>query len=102
MLRGVDWYLFTDVSGQPIFFNCLTLEDETDMCPDTSVNNYQSTSRNNPEGKELTSVMFFDHSGIFICASYLLIYQIPNNYNWQISTLFAVYKNHPQHKPQEE
>jgi hypothetical protein len=78
MLRSVDGHLFTDVSGQPIFLNCLTLEDETDKCPETSVNNYQSTLRNNPEGKELTSILFFDHGGISICASYLLFYQIPN------------------------
>jgi len=33
MLRGLRWYLFTDVSGQhmvPIFLECLTLEDWTD------------------------------------------------------------------------
>ena len=79
MLRCVDWHSYTDVSGQLIFLNCLTLEDGNDRCPETLVNNYHSTLRNNPEGKEHTSVMFFDHRGIFICASYLLIYQIPNN-----------------------
>jgi len=78
ILRNVDWHLFTDVSGQPIFLNCLTLEDETDGCPETSAYNYQSTLRNNPEGKELTSIPFFDYRGISICASYLLNYQIPN------------------------
>jgi hypothetical protein len=37
MLRSVDWWLFTDVSGQPMgpIFNgqavCLTVEDGTDM-----------------------------------------------------------------------
>ena len=51
MLHGVDWYLFTDVSGQltgPIFrcqLDCLILEDGTDRL---SQNN-QSTLYNIPE-----------------------------------------------------
>jgi hypothetical protein len=57
ILRSVDWYLFTNVSGQPIgpifkgqvshkissWTDYLTLEDGTDKWPVTSVNNYQST-----------------------------------------------------------
>jgi len=51
MLRGVDWYLVTDVSGQHIgpHLNavqkeCLTLKDVTDRLSRKFVN-YQSTQR---------------------------------------------------------
>jgi hypothetical protein len=51
MLRRVDWYLFSDVSGQPIgsFFKGLTLIMEPIGCPETSANNYQYRLSNIPE-----------------------------------------------------
>jgi hypothetical protein len=60
MLRSLDSWLVTGVSGQPIgcifkihavqeqsFLDSLTLEDRA-VCPETSLNNYQSTLRNIP------------------------------------------------------
>jgi hypothetical protein len=60
MLRGLDWWLFTDVSGEPIGTiskgpaiqeerDCLTFEDGTDKLLEKSVNNYHSTPRKAPE-----------------------------------------------------
>jgi len=56
MLHGIDWYLVTDVSGQPLspifkgqaidtFFDCLTLE-EGSYRMSRNVRNYQSTLLN--------------------------------------------------------
>ena len=44
MLRSIDWFLVTDVSGQPIgpiFLDCLTPEDGTDSFPETLFLNTQ-------------------------------------------------------------
>jgi len=95
MLRSADWHLFTYVSGQPIFLKCLTLEDETDRCPETSVNNYHSMLCNNPEGKEVTSILIFDHRGIFICGSCLFIYQTPKKLRLADLYIFRYLKKSP-------
>jgi hypothetical protein len=51
MLRGEDWY-FTVVSGEPIGRNFngegWPLKVSPKGCPETSVNRYQSTTRNIP------------------------------------------------------
>jgi hypothetical protein len=59
MLRCVDWKLVIDVLGQPIgpilkdqavLFGLLDpWKMEPLDCPETSLNNYQSTHRNSPE-----------------------------------------------------
>ena len=54
LLRSVDWYFVTDVSGQPIgpILNgqaVLILEDGTDRFPETSATNYHSTLPKIPE-----------------------------------------------------
>jgi hypothetical protein len=46
--RSVDWWLVTDVSGQPIGLDYLTLEDGTNRMS-RNVGNYQSTLRNIPQ-----------------------------------------------------
>jgi len=73
LLDGVDWYLYTDVSEQPV--------GGRTCCPETSVNNHQSTPRNIPEErsshlrrgeglKSLTPVYFLSLKGAANVRSY--------------------------------
>ena len=51
LLRGVYWYLFADISGQPIITNVKAVPLKVGLmgCFEMSVTNYQSTLRDNPE-----------------------------------------------------
>jgi hypothetical protein len=66
MLRGVDWYLFSDVSGEATGHNFngegCPLKVSPKGCPETSVNKYQSTVRNIPEERSsLTTLHNYPH-----------------------------------------
>ena len=79
MLQGVDWYLFTDVSGQhinPIFKGqgiqeeCLSLKMGSIVCLETSVNNYKSRLCNTSEERRSPFYNFISNRFLPICSHY--------------------------------
>jgi hypothetical protein len=51
MLRSVEWYFCTDVSGQPIV-PIFKMKMEKMGCTETSVQKYHTTLRNIPEERK--------------------------------------------------
>jgi hypothetical protein len=58
MLRSVDWYLVTDVSGRPIDAIFKPKKMRPNTFPKTSVTKQQSKLRNIPEERMYYSVAF--------------------------------------------
>jgi hypothetical protein len=58
MLRSVDWYFVTDVSGQPIDAIFQPKKMRLTAFPETLVINQQSTLLNIPEERRYYGVMF--------------------------------------------